>query len=153
MSYQVYVTRAEFWAENEGSEISAGEWLAVLQEDEELTREPSNGPYFAALSGSPEDDESWLDWTEGNICTAYPDRRTQEKMLQIARQLGGAVQGDDGEIYARLADFPETFDRRETVVPTKERLPAYKRREILWEIIAFGSIAAAIIAIDVFDLW
>ena len=153
MSYQVYVTRAGFWAENEGSEIPAREWLELLQQDEELTQDPSNGPYFAVLGGSRENDESWLDWTEGNIYTAYPDRRTQEKMLQIAGQVGGVVQGDDGEPYASLADFPETIRRDRAVALAKERLPAYKRREILWGIITFAAIAAAIIVINVFDLW
>ena len=152
MSYQVYVTRAEFWAENEGSEIAAGEWLHLLQDDEELTQEPSNGPHFAVFCGSPEEGESWLDWTEGNIYTAYPNRRTQEKMLQIAAQLGAVVQGDDGEVYASLADFPETIDGRGSA-PTEERLPAYRRREIRWQIITFAAIAAAVIAINVFDLW
>lgn len=152
MSYQVYVTRADFWAENEGSEISTGEWLELAQDDDELIQNQSNGPYFVTLGGSPEDGESWLDWAEGNIYSAYPDRRTQAKMLQIAGQLGGAVQGDDGEIYASLADFPKLIDGRQTA-PPKERLPAYIRRENLWQIIAFASIAAAIIAINVFDLW
>lgn len=152
MSYQVYVTRAEFWAENVGSEISAGEWLELLQEDEELMQDTANGPYFAVLGGSPEKAKSWLDWTDGNIYTAYPDRETQTKMLQVAARLGGAVQGDDGEIYASLADFPETVGRHEAA-PTRERLPAYRRREFLWQTIAFASIAAAIIAINVFDLW
>ena len=153
MSYQVYVTRAEFWAENEGSEISIGEWLEVLQEDEELAPDPSNGPYSAVLAGPRENSESWLDWNDGNLYPAYPDRRTQAKMLQIAGLLGGVVQGEDGEPYASLADFPETIGRGRAVALAKERLPAYKRREILWGIITFAAIAAAIILINVFDLW
>jgi hypothetical protein len=76
----------------------------------------------------------------------------QEKMLRIATQLGAVVQGDDGEVYTSLADFPQTIGRRGSA-PTMERLPAYKRREIRWQIITFAAIAAAVIAVNVFDLW
>ncbi len=153
MSYQVYITRAEFWAENEGSEISAGEWLELLQKDAEISQDEANGPYFVVLGGSQESTESWLDWSEGNLYTSYPNRAMQKKMLQIAGELGAVIQGDDGEIYASVEDFPEPIDRHLATAPSREGLPAYKRREIIWQVIIYGAIAAAIIAVNVFDLW
>jgi len=153
VSYQVYITRAEFWAENEGSEISAGEWLELLRKDAEISQDQANGPYFGVLGGSQESTESWLDWSGGNLYTSYPNRAMQKKMLQIAGKLGAVIQGDDGEIYASVEDFPEPIDRRLATAPSKEGLPAYKRREIFWQVIIYGAIAAVIIAVNVFDLW
>jgi hypothetical protein len=31
MGYDIHITRAEHWAENEGREISAEEWLAYVE--------------------------------------------------------------------------------------------------------------------------
>jgi hypothetical protein len=156
VSYQVYITRAEFWAENEGSEISAGEWLELLRKDAEISQDEANGPYFGVLGGSQERAESWLDWSGGNLYTSYPNRPMQKKMLQIAGELGAVIQGDDGEIYASAEDFPESIDRRLAAAPAappREGLPAYKRREIIRQVIMYGVIAAVIIAVNVFDLW
>lgn len=153
MSYQVYITRAEFWAENEGSEVSAREWLELAQEDAEITLDEANGPYFGVVRGSQESEEAWLDWFEGNLYTAYPNRELQKKMLQIAGQLGGIVQGDDGEIYTKPEDFPESIDRQQAAASPNEGLPAYQRREIIWQIIIYGTIVAAIVAVNVFDVW
>jgi len=153
MSYQVYITRAEFWAENEGSEISVGEWLELLQKDADISLNEANGPYFATLGGSQESTESWLDWFEGNLYTSYPNRAMQKKMLQIAGELGAVIQGDDGEFYRSVEDFPEPVDRRLAATPSKEGLPAYERREIIWQIIIYGTIVAAIVVVNVFDFW
>ncbi len=153
MSYQVYITRAEFWAENEGSEISAEEWLELLQKDAEISQDAANGPCFGVLRGSQESEESWLDWSGGNLYTASPNVAMQKKMLQIAGELDAVIQGDDGEIYASVEEFPESIDTRLAAAPSKEGLPAYKRREIIWQVIIYGAIAAAIIAVNVFDLW
>lgn len=156
MSYQVYITRAEFWAENEGSEISAAEWLELLRKDAEISQDEANGPYFVVLGGSQESTESWLDWSEGNLYTSYPNRAMQKKMLQIAGKLGAVIQGDDGEIYASVEDFPEPIEKRlatAPAAPSREGLPAYKRREIIGQVIMYGAIAAVIIAVNVFDLW
>ena len=153
MSYQAYITRAEFWAENEGSEISSEEWLQLVQEDAEITRDEANGPYFAVLGAADGNAKPWLDWSGGNIYTNFPDLALQKKMLQIAGQLNAVIQGDDGEHYASEADFPEVEDRRQANSKVGDGLPAYKRREILWQIVIYGSIAAAIIAVNVFDLW
>lgn len=153
MSYQVYITRAEFWAENEGSEVSAREWLELIQKDAEITQDEANGPYFGVVRDSQESEEAWLDWSGGNLFTANPNRALQKKMLQIAGELGAVIQGDDGEIYASAEDFPDFIGRRPATTSSREGLPAYMRREIIWQIIIYGTIVAAIVAVNVFDVW
>ena len=99
MGYEVHITRAEFWAENAGQEISADEWWALVQSDAELVPVPANGKYFVIWRGSVEYPETWFDWFEGNITTKNPDKATLRKMLQMAERLNARVQGDDGELY------------------------------------------------------
>lgn len=153
MSYQVYITRGKFWAENQGQPIAAEEWLQCLRMDAQLTHDDRNGPYFALLKDSEESDALWLDWFEGNIYTSYPNRRMQRKMLQLADQLGAIVQGDDGEIYTSIEDFPAPTNLPRRQAGARERLPAYQRRERLFTIITYATIAAVIVAAIVFDLW
>ena len=108
MGYELHITRAEFWAENEGYEISAEEWLDLISKDPELKLDPQNGPHFAAWSPPGDATEAgWLDWFEGNLASKYPGRLLFGKMLEVARKLGAKVQGDDGEIYTTLQDYPE----------------------------------------------
>lgn len=153
MSYQVYITRAEFWAENQGREIAADEWLELVRTDPQLELEHANGPCFALLTGSGEGADPWLDWSEGNVYCGYPSRTLQKKILQIADQLRARVQGDDGEFYASIEDFPETVERPPEAALRSRGLPAYRRRQIVWNVIIYGSIAAVIVAANVFDFW
>jgi len=101
MGYDVHITRAELWAENEGHWITAEEWLRVVEEDEELQLDPhpSNGPYMAIWNGPSENSEPWLDWADGNVFTKNPDAPLLAKMIELAGKLKAKVQGDDGEIY------------------------------------------------------
>jgi len=99
VGYDLHVTRAENWSENEGREITWGEWLALVAEDPELAPDPENGESFALWSGPSRLPQPWLEWDEGNISTKNPDRALIAKMLQIAERLGARVQGDDGEFY------------------------------------------------------
>src|SRR5688500_5284834 len=99
MGYDLHITRADDWAQNDGAEISAEEWLALVQSDPELTLEPGAGPYFARWSGPSRYPDPWLDWSEGNVNTKNPDSALLRKMVQLASRLGARVQGDDGELY------------------------------------------------------
>jgi len=83
----------------------------------------------------------------------YPNRALQQKLLQVGDSLGGIVQGDDGEVYAMIDDFPESVELPRGQKSAAARRPAYERREIIWKVIAFGTIAAVIIAANVLDLW
>ena len=111
MGYDVHITRAEHWADNEGVEISPDEWLHIIQADPELLPVPENGEYFVIWRGSTKYTETWFNWSDGNITTKYPDRATLRKMLQLATALGAKVQGDDGEVYdqAAIDAFDDSF--------------------------------------------
>lgn len=99
MGYDIHITRAEDWAQNEGFEISADEWLKIIEEDPELSLEGVNGPYFAVWTGESTYPDPWFDWSGGNVYTKNPDEPMIEKMISLAQRLNGKVQGDDGEVY------------------------------------------------------
>ena len=103
MGYDVHITRAEHWADNQGMEISPDEWLQIIQADPELLPVQENGEYFVIWRGPTKYAETWFDWSDGNITTKYPHRATLRKMLQLATALGAKVQGDDGEVYDEAA--------------------------------------------------
>jgi hypothetical protein len=104
MGLEVYITRAEFWADNAEKKITAEEWLAYVASDSELTRDPQ-GKYLVLWSGPSSYDEPWLDWSRGNIKTKWPDTALFRKMLKIAATLGAQVQDDDGKIYLNDTDW------------------------------------------------
>lgn len=98
MGYDLHITRRKRWPDK-GNDISADEWLAYVRHDQELRLQPENGPYFAEWISASQLDGPWLDWSNGEIYTKNPDAALIDKMVAIARQFGGTVQGDDGEIY------------------------------------------------------
>ena len=98
MGYDLHITRRKDWAKT-GRDITAEEWLAVVERDNELSLFPEAGPYFARWSGDPKAPDPWLDWYKGSIYTKNPDEALIDKMVAIARVLRAEVQGDDGEIY------------------------------------------------------
>jgi len=108
MGWEVHLTRAEDWSQSDERPIAADEWLAVVEGDPELRIDRANGPYFAVWSGPCSYPEGgWFDWTDGCITTKHPDRAILGKLLQLGEKLGGVVQGDDGEVYARAEDLPD----------------------------------------------
>ena len=94
MGYDLRITRAVDWTANQGLEITVEEWQAIVARDPDLISDPSYGP-LAVRYGTGR----WFDWFEGNVFTTDPDHATVQKMLGIAQQLSGAIQGDDGEFY------------------------------------------------------
>jgi hypothetical protein len=99
MGYDLHITRADCWAENEGREITRDEWFALVGADPELTLDPVNGDDYALWNGRSRYPDPWLNWWRGNISTKNPDKPIIAKMIQIATKLGARVQGDDGEFY------------------------------------------------------
>ncbi len=99
MGYDLHITRAKFWSENEDCKITPEEWLAIAAQDPELGLERKNGPYSTNWSGKSVLSEPWLNWSAGNIYTKNPDWALINKMVEIANRLGAVVQSDDGEIY------------------------------------------------------
>ena len=100
MGYDLHITRAAFWAENDDDAISHEEWLAIVADDPELTLiGDEDMPYLARWSGKSVHSEPWLDWFHGNIYSKNPDQSIIQKMVEIANRLQAKVQGEDGEMY------------------------------------------------------
>ena len=106
MGYDLHITRAKEWSQNEGQEITLEEWLAVVQSDPELTLDPENGEGFARWSGPSRYSEPWIGWFQGNLSSKNPDRAILGKMLQLAARFHAKVQGDEGEEYRSVSDLP-----------------------------------------------
>ena len=106
MGYDLHITRAEEWSQNNGQEITLDEWLAVVRADPELTPDPENGEGFARWSGPSKYPEPWIAWFRGNISSKNPDRAILGKLLQLASLFHAKVQGDDGEEYSSVNDIP-----------------------------------------------
>ncbi len=150
MGYDLHITRAEFWAENEGQAISAEEWLKIVSDDDSLSLDHANGRCFAVYTAEAGDDSRWLDWHDGNVYAKNPDRRTLEKMLAVADALGGRVQGDDGEHYKSVDDLPEVVTASMSKDGGSDELPLYMQDErrtnrIMYALIALALLAAFIV--------
>ncbi len=153
MGYDLHITRAEFWAENEGKEISAEEWLALVESDRTLTINVQNGPYFAELVSPIHVIQRWLNWNEGNILSKNPDRVTLEKMLQVASRLKASVQGDDGERYENIDGYSEAVSSRLSGNRQPESTPTFLQREIRWNWVMYALVILAVLAVNLLDLW
>ena len=156
MGYDLHITRAKYWAENENHKISAEDWLSIVANDDELTLDTNNGPYLANWSGPSSYDQAWFDWFEGDVFSKNPDRAIFEKMLHLAKQLKGKVQGDDGELYKSVDDFPDFSPpvySKATDFGWWQSIPLYKRKEYIKNAIMYLLIAAVIAAVNLFDIW
>jgi hypothetical protein len=98
MGYDVHITRAPCWSDDEPA-ITADEWLAYVALDPELQLAGYNGPYFALWAGKSKYPDPWFDWGHGQIHTKSPDPPLIQKAIEIAARLKASVQGDDGEVY------------------------------------------------------
>ena len=98
MGYDLHITRKQNWANPQGTFITPEEWVAVIQNDPELTVTGQNGPYHADWSG-PGKYPCWLDYDRGELFTKYPTNEMIEKMLVIAHRLDARVVGDEDEEY------------------------------------------------------
>lgn len=107
MGYELHITRADQWSENDGREISPEEWLELVGKDPELAIDARNGPHFAIWTPPVGTPVGWIDWFGGNLSSKRPDRALLGKMLEVAKRLGAKVQGDEGEVYATEEDLPD----------------------------------------------
>ncbi len=146
MGYDLHITRAEFWAQNEGKEISNDEWLRLVEQDPELDIDAQNGPHFAAWRKASDKDgwSKWFDWSEGNVYTKNPDKAVLEKLLQLAERLDAKVQGDDGELYNSADELTE---------PAGSDGVAPVRRNWIRANIEYIVVAIAVLAWILFDLY
>ena len=146
MGYDLHITRADFWAENEGQTISAEEWLQIVRDDASLSLDVTNGSCFAVYTAEAGDATRWLDWRDGNVYTKNPDRKTLKKMLAVAEALGGRVQGDDGEHYKSVADLPEDAIVSAPTDRDPDELPLYMQAERRTNVIMYALIALALLS-------
>lgn len=96
MSYHLHITRKAQWRDEGGPTISRDEWLALLDEDPELSR--------AADAGGDVPVATWkgrtIFWfTDGEVRCRNPNEPTIRKMAAMAKRLGATLQGDVGEYY------------------------------------------------------
>jgi hypothetical protein len=122
MGYDLHITRKDFWADEDGPEITSTEWLQTINNDPSLCLAGYNGELFTLWSGPSEYEEPWLDWSEGQIYSKNPDEAIILKMLELADILDARVQGDDGEIYTSPTEFhqPEPTKPVKTEKHTKQ---------------------------------
>ena len=120
MGYDLHITRRANWSD-EGNDITADEWLELVNNDSELQLKTENGPYFAVWSGKSTLREPWLDWSRGQIQTKNPDDALIDKMVSIANKLHAVVQGDDGEVYKSHVDAHRT--RNEARILSDRHMP------------------------------
>lgn len=127
MGVELHISRAEHWADNQGLEISADEWLSYVAADPELQLWSENGPHFVRWLGASKYDEPWLDWSQGSVSTKWPDTALFCKMLEIAASLGANVQDDDGTKYT--AESPWKYDPSERIAQyaAQPAVPWWKR--------------------------
>ena len=100
MSYDLHITRKEFWADEEGAVITVEEWMNYLAGDPQLRPLPNVENYKVTFNINSISPEAWLEWDEGEIRTTGADEWIIAKMILIATALDAKVQGDEGEIYA-----------------------------------------------------
>ena len=156
MGYNFHITRAEHWSENHDYEISAEEWLSLITNDSELLLDKSNGPFFVKWIGKSSYEEPWFDWYEGNIYTKNPDQAIFTKMLSLAKKLNATVQGDDGERYITIDDFPEVTPpvyEKSTKLSWWQSIPLYMHEDFKKNVIMYVLIVTAIIIVNIFDFW
>lgn len=107
MGYDLHITRAEAWFDSEQQPIAWDEWKALVEEDPGLRFSETDWIRFENQSGDQalvdwlgeDKQESCLHWFDGRIESKHPSDALIAKMVEIAEQLGGIVQGDDGERY------------------------------------------------------
>ena len=105
MGVEFYITRADFWAENDDAQITSEEWLSCVDGDDELRIDTRNGDYHALWLWPSRNDEPWLDWSAGNIYTTWPDTGLYRKMLKLATRLNAKVMDEGGTVYSDESDW------------------------------------------------
>lgn len=137
MGYDLHITRRTNWSDD-GNDIAADEWLAYIERNVDLLRQPDNGPYFVSWSTGV--NQSWFDWSNGQIYSKNPDSAVIDKMVSIARQLDAHVQGDEGEIYSSgsLPPRPQEVSLRQRFANWLGRFRARSHQPITHEPLPFG---------------
>jgi hypothetical protein len=139
MGYDVHITRAIDWFENNEARIPLEDWLAYVESDPEmrldnvaeakmpdgiLRYENAGLAVWTAYSHHGEGDTLiWFDFQSGNIVVKNPDEEILAKMCHVAEALRARVQGDEGEYY------PESLVRYKSTgsLPKSKGKPWWKK--------------------------
>lgn len=106
MGYDIHITRKEFWADEDGPEITLEEWRNYVATDSSIMLDEENpsGQNYVFRSGQ---NLCPLWWNErAEIYAKNPEPTVIAKLVQIANALGAKVMGDDGEIYGAGSSDP-----------------------------------------------
>jgi len=109
MSYELFITKADYSWEIEDSPIQEAEWLEVANKCAELkismndcySRKGDDGqienyhPWL--ITSLPDNPPLWF--IDGAINTTNPDIKTIKFMVNLAKRLDAKVIGEDGETY------------------------------------------------------
>ena len=103
MSISVSISRRAEPLDEEGPEISASEWLAVVSAEPDFRKVEgaeveSVGPRARAWVGHPAV-PMIFDWAQGQVDVKNPDSATIVRMKEIARALGATVFSETGEVF------------------------------------------------------
>ena len=110
MGYDLHITRKDDWWDEDGPVITLDKWLAVVEADPDLRLDGFAEMILPDGATLRMDDPSLTVWTvpaepvwfrhvEDRIICKNPDDEIIAKMVQLAAQLGGNVQGEEGERY------------------------------------------------------
>lgn len=100
ISYDLHLTRREYWSEEGGEEITFEEWISYVRNDVEIQpnlANPGRENWMLVLAT-----ESWPLWWHhsGEIVTELRGGIVLEKLISVATALNARVVGDDEEIYS-----------------------------------------------------
>lgn len=124
MGYDLHITRKEFWADEDGPEITHEEWNAYVAADPELTQDPINSETDYLYT---QGEDVWpLWWSDGEISTKNPEKSMVIKFVAIAESLGARAQGDDGEYYDQHGEMIPEEQPEEAPTPSETKKPWWK---------------------------
>lgn len=152
MAYQLHVSRAGFFAENAGQQIGIDEWLAAVQSDPALTLDQGADDHAALLSSEAADAERIV-WDDGNLVCSYPSEAAYAKLLELAQRLDAQLQGDDGERYLTLADYPGQASVELPASEVAAGSVSYIQRDRAWRWLGVALVVMAVIAANLLDWW
>ena len=124
MGYDVHITRKSEWSDENGPQISEGEWKACVASDPELVITGSaecktpqgetikiSQPLMTEWRNHSSRSLVWLSYFDGNLSIKNPDEECLAKMRELATKLKARVQGDDGEYYDEVPKKPSFIKR------------------------------------------
>lgn len=137
MGYEVHVVRRkDFENYEEESNITMEEWKHLVESSPELTWEQFDGDtkpldykycYWLAHPEQDDTNRPWFDYYGGSINTKWTDPPCMKLLLRIAEQLGGRLEGDDGEVYTmkEIVDLEE-YHKKTEPSSTPQKKPFWK---------------------------